>query len=208
MDPGISESLVELVDFYATTMDYAGVKPDHTQFGKTLRPVIENRKEKIREFVCCEGGRLPKEEHCDEFHTSPGSGGISEHVKYWPRLYAQTDDEAHAKGYMIRSKRHKYVSRVIGPDEFYDLEKDPEELMNVIEDPAYREEITKLQVSLMKWLGQTADVVPFQQDMRFSFEMTWAKVKKYVPSELEDEAKEKIRGMNHFLAIQYCRENY
>lgn len=33
VDPGITDSLAELVDFYRTVMDYAGVEPDHDQYG-------------------------------------------------------------------------------------------------------------------------------------------------------------------------------
>ena len=43
VDPGICRSLVELVDFYATAMDYAEVTPDHDHFGKSLRAVVGDR---------------------------------------------------------------------------------------------------------------------------------------------------------------------
>ena len=35
-DPGISDAMTELVDFYATVMDYADIKPQRTQFGISL----------------------------------------------------------------------------------------------------------------------------------------------------------------------------
>lgn len=38
LDPGISNSMVELVDFYATAMDLAGVQLIHTHFGHSLLP--------------------------------------------------------------------------------------------------------------------------------------------------------------------------
>ena len=58
-DPGISDAMTELVDFYATVMDYADIKPQRTQFGISLRPVIEDRRNENRKYVFCEGGRLP-----------------------------------------------------------------------------------------------------------------------------------------------------
>ena len=61
LDSGISDSLVELVDFYATVMDYAGVEPSHDHFGRSLRPVLENRSREIRDYAFCEGGRMPWE---------------------------------------------------------------------------------------------------------------------------------------------------
>lgn len=59
LDPGISNSMVELVDFYATAMDLAGVQPTHTHFGHSLRPVLADRSAKVRDYVFCEGGRQP-----------------------------------------------------------------------------------------------------------------------------------------------------
>lgn len=58
LDVGISDSLVELVDFYATAMDYARVMPDHDHFGRSLRPIIGDRTKSVRDYVFCKGGRM------------------------------------------------------------------------------------------------------------------------------------------------------
>lgn len=191
-DPGICDAMTELVDFYATVTDYANIKPQRTQFGKSLRPVIEDRRLEHREYVFCEGGRLPEETHCDEYHVS-GPNGPSEKFAYWPKMKAQTDDEAHAKSTMIRSKDYKYVSRIIGQDEFYDLKKDPQEKTNCIHEKCYEKEIAKLQVALMKWMQATSDVVPHELDSRFTPEMLWNKVKGMCPEGKEDEVRQKIK---------------
>lgn len=205
---GISDSLVELVDFYATAMDFAEAEPNHTHFGKSLKPVLENPALKVREFVCTEGGRLASEKHCDEFHEF-GEKGIPIFHPYWPRLSAQTNDVAHGKGTMLRTDRFKYVARLYENDEFYDLEKDPDELVNEIDNPAYSAEIAELRQKLMRWYLETADVVPFDHDQRTSFEIVWAKVKKYVPDDKIDEIKEKIRnGANVYELINYCKETF
>lgn len=192
-DAGISDAMTELVDFYATVMDYAQVTPQRTQFGKSLREVIKDRSREHREYVFCEGGRLPEEKHCDEYHVS-NPNGPSEKFVYWPKMKAQTDDVAHAKATMIRSKDFKYVSRILGEDEFYDLRKDPSEKTNRIHDSQYQTQITQMQIRLMKWLQATADVVPYQTDSRFTPEMLWGKVKAICPKEHEAEVKEKIQN--------------
>lgn len=192
-DPGISDAMTELVDFYATVMDYADIKPQRTQFGISLRPVIEDRRNENRKYVFCEGGRLPEEKHCDEFHVS-GPNGPSEKFAYWPKMKAQTDDEAHAKATMIRSTEFKYVSRILGSDEFYDLRKDPQEKHNCIHEKCYETEITKMQIALMKWMQETADVVPYELDSRFTPEMLWNKVKRMCPKGKEGEVWQKIKS--------------
>ncbi len=208
LDPGISDSLVELVDFYATAMAMAGVAPSHTQYGKCLDALLADRTLEIREFVTCEGGRNPDEIHCDEFHAN-GPSGTHPSSPYYPRHLAQTDSDAHAKGFMIRTHHHKLVLRVNEKDEFYDLIRDPDELHNAIDNPGYSACIRDLEKKFRVWLMQTADVVPFGYDRRFSDKMVWAKVKSLVPPEHEDEIWDKIRaGTNMYLLIQECQRRF
>ncbi len=176
LDPGVSSALVELVDFYATAMDLARVRPSHTHFGRSLVHALADRRLPVRPFVCCEGGRLPGETHCDEYH-SPGGGEASPMDMYWPKKKAQADDEAHSKGIMIRDERYKYVSRLLGSDELYDLEEDPQETVNRIDSPACRDTVTELRYRLMKWLQATDDIVPFEPDRRFTPQMLLAKAR-------------------------------
>lgn len=177
LDAGISESLVELVDFYATALDYAGVTPDHTQFGKSLRPVLANRGTQMRQYVFCEGGRNPGETHCDESHINGPQGSPPSFV-YWPRQTAQREDVTHGKGTMIRDLRYKYISRANAEeDEFYDLERDPQERCNRINDPACQPQIGRMQRAQLRWYQETCDVVPLDFDARFNGEMTYRMVR-------------------------------
>jgi len=186
LDPGITDSLAELVDFYATAMDFAGVEPQRTQFGRSLRPVIADRSAKVRDFVCTEGGRLPGELHCDEYHVS----NPKREFEYWPKMMAQTDDRGHAKGIMIRNDRYKYVNRITDENEFYDLQEDPQEKVNRIDDPALQGEILKMQHQLLNWLQATSDVVPWKTDSRFTFNKLWSMIGGICPPEYKEEARE------------------
>jgi len=59
-----------------------------------------------------------------------------------------------------RSTTRKLVIRAEGfPSEFYDLEKDPGETLNRIDDPAYAKEIAGLRSELEKWF-QNAGAKP------------------------------------------------
>ncbi len=192
LDSGISDSLVELVDFYATAMDFAGVTPAHTHFGISLRGVLADRSRMHRQYAFCEGGRMPGEQHCDEYHNEKGEGA-SERDAYWPKKMAQLDDEAHAKGIMIRDRRFKYISRSLGTDELYDLDKDPNETQNRIDDPSLSDQIGRLQQAMLKWLQATADIVPYDFDRRFDDEKLWAMVGRMVPPEHESAVRSRIR---------------
>ena len=167
VDPGITSSFAELVDFYRTVMDYAGVEPDHDQFGLSLRPVLENRNVSLRNYVFSEGGRMPYEWQADEYHGVAGKDGVIPPCSvYWPKQSAQTDGEAHIKGTMIRSRDYKYIKRADGRDEFYDLRKDPKEEKNVIADSAYSSEILSMKLEMLSWYQKTCDIVPRKRDNR------------------------------------------
>ncbi len=208
LDPGISDSLVELVDFYATAMDFAGVRPGHTHYGQSLRGVLADRSLPVRDFITCEGGRNPDEIHCDEFHAA-GPQGTAPFNPYWPRHHAQTVPDAHTKGFMLRTGDWKLVSRVNGADELYDLRNDPQEKRNLFGQAGTGDVISDLRGKQLLWLMQTADAVPFDFDSRFSKEMIWAKVRPLVPPGHEEEIRAQIAaGANLFTLIRQCRERF
>lgn len=208
LDPGVSDSLVELVDFYATAMDMAGVRPAHTQYGISLTKALGDRSAAVREFVTCEGGRNPEEIHCDEFHAG-GPEGTTPYSPYYARHLAQTNPDAHAKGFMIRTADYKYVSRVNEADELYDLVKDPKERYNVISDPQYSHVVREMEKRLRLWLMRTADIVPFDYDKRFSEKMVWAEIRHMVPPEYAEEFRKKVKdGKNKFLLAAECQSRF
>ena len=203
LQSGIRDSLVELVDFYATAMEMCGIPPSHSHFGRSLTAVLADPAKHHREFVCCEGGRLAGEIHCDESN----GGRPNLYDPYYPRKCAQLDDVAHTKAAMLRTDRYKYVRRLYEPDEFYDLKEDPGELHNVIDDPRYGQIIGRLQMQLLDWYQETTDVVPYAQDDRFSFEMIWNRVKLLCRPKQEAEVKERIRnGEYMFLLMEALRK--
>lgn len=175
VDAGISDSMVELVDFYRTAMAFAGVTPDHSQFGRNLQENLADRSIKVRDFVCCEGGRNADEIHCDEFHDDKKLPTVM--GEYYPRQKLQTDAVVHGKAAMIRTKQYKYIRRIYEEDEFYDLTRDPQERKNRIHEKEYREVILEMKELLLDWYQKSCDVVPFVKDERHSREMIRQAVK-------------------------------
>ncbi len=188
--PGVRGGLAELVDVYATVMDLAGVAPDHTHFGRSLRASLADPAAPLRPYACCEGGRLAGEVHCDESHAN-GPEGVQPANEYYPRLKAQEDDVAHGKATMLRTERYKYVRRLYEEDQLFDLETDPHETVNRIADPALAEVLAQLRLAMLDWYQATCDAVPFAYDGRFTGEMLWARVKRFCPPE----QKERVLAM-------------
>lgn len=195
VDPGIAKGLTELVDFYATALDYAGIEPDHDHFGISLRPMIENREAVIRRYAFCEGGRRAGETQCDEYH-GVGPNGPDESNEYWAKVNAQKNPKAHEKGTMVTDGQYKYVERLSGKNELYDLRKDPLELVNIYEQEKNSGIVADMRLAILKWYQETCDVVPRTYDSRFTEEKVWSIARGFCPPECE----EKLR--------QFARENY
>lgn len=161
---GISDELLELIDFYATVEELADFKSNHTHFGQSLVPYVRGEKDHLREAVFCEGGFRKGEAYCSE---TGGPKGLTIENLYYPRISLQLSAEMYnGKGIMCRTKTCKYVKRLYESDEFYDLRNDPKEVHNRINDPAYQEIIESMKERLLTHYLDTCDVVPFEKDVR------------------------------------------
>lgn len=157
--PRKSKALVELVDLTETVCQMVGIETEYVQFGQSLLPVLAGS-DVHKDAVFCEGGRIHKETWAMETghqRTSP----------YWPRLSEQCKEgPEHTKATMIRMGNLKYIKRLYEKDELYDLEKDPYELNNVIDEDIYALDILKMKDRMLTFYQETGDIVPNRRDKR------------------------------------------
>ncbi len=164
--PGVRDALMELVDLPATVYELCGVEPPYWHFGRSLLPLVAGQQTEHRDAVFCEGGRLEGERQADEHEsTSANDDGLG---LYTPRIRLQLDHghAFHSKAAMCRTRTHKYVRRLYERDELYDLERDPQEMNNCIDDPAYAGVRDALRNRMLEWYQSSCDVVPLQSDRR------------------------------------------
>jgi arylsulfatase A-like enzyme len=67
---------------------------------------------------------------------------------------------------MCRTQRYKHVHRLYELDELYDLQEDPQELHNRIDDPALAAVQAGMHQRLLDFYLETSDVVPHKPDQR------------------------------------------
>ena len=158
--PRVTKALAELVDLSATVSEMTGVELDYVQYGKSLVHVL-NGDEEHKEAIFCEGGRPYGDKPSMELgHDSPED-------MYWPRLSVQhQEDGAHGRATMCRIGNLKYTMRLYEKDELYNLENDPDEQVNEIDNPDYVQDILRMQKVILKWYQETADWVPNRKDKR------------------------------------------
>lgn len=191
LDPGVSDSLVELIDFYATALDYAGAESEHDHFGISLREVVGDRSKAVRDFVCSEGGRLPHEIQADEYHAS-NPDGRELITEYWPKMKAQTDPVAHEKGTMYFDGQYKLIERPYGQKELYDMMNDPQEKINIYEEMKDSPVLMKIQRKLLTWYQTTCDIVPRAIDSRLTADKLWFMVRRMIPKENQEVIRKRI----------------
>jgi len=119
--------LVSQMDILPTLCDYAEIEHNQRFTGKSIRPIIENPTANWREYL------------------------VVELADYKP-------DRAR-KGRMIRTLDYKYnlYSKGKGNEQFFDLNNDPGEMVNLLGDSDYELEINKHRRLLEHWIEQTED---------------------------------------------------
>jgi arylsulfatase A-like enzyme len=165
IEPRVSEALVELIDFPATVEDLVGITPGHTHFGRSLLPVLAGDQDEHRDAVFSEGGRLHGETQAMELESTSMGTPVG---LYWPRVgLQQLEGPEHTKAVMCRTRDYKYVRRHYELDELYDLNRDPRETDNRINDPELQEVLASLKERLLTFYIETSDVVPLKTNRRF-----------------------------------------
>ena len=72
----------------------------------------------------------------------------------------------HAMGALNRDQNYWFRMKKT-PEEFYDCETDPENLHNIIDDPAYRDKIDELRTAMDNWLAETGDMGAIPEKQMF-----------------------------------------
>jgi arylsulfatase A-like enzyme len=154
------DALTESIDVFATIMQLAGLEPQHTHFGLTLLPLMRGETAEHRSAVFADGGHVPSEKHTAEAIWPKDT-------IYYEKTRLQHDDPTTlAKAAMIRTEGWKYVARLVGKEELYDLQADPDELVNRIDDERLGDVVVELRDRLLRWFLRTSDDVPFDLDSR------------------------------------------
>lgn len=118
------------LDLYPTLCDFARVKPPANLRGQSVLPLLgDPAPGRWREHVVCE----------TEFANNAGGMGIT--------------------GRAVRSAGHKYIcySAGVRREQFFDMEKDPGETLNLIGVPEMQSRIQEHRQRLAEWCRETAD---------------------------------------------------
>ena len=127
-NPGrVSDEFISLTDFAPTILELAGVD-------------ISNKKRFAGKSIA---GLLKDEHNAEQFREY---------------LYTQTNgNEQYGIQRAVFSKKYKYVFNGFDYDEFYDLEADPDEMVNQINNPVYKSEIRDMCGRMWSFAKENSD---------------------------------------------------
>ena len=178
--PGVTKAgsvdanhFVSEVDFFATFMEATGVQAPQGLDGRSLVPLLKGQEQKERDYVFTQidykiGGpptpmRCVQDQHYGYIFNAWSDGKF----KYKNSNEGETFKAMEAAGPTnpdIQTRVDMFRHRV--PQEFYDLEKDPACVNNLIHDPKYKDLAKKYQDILRQWMVDTHDFCLAAFDVR------------------------------------------
>jgi len=153
-----TSSFTEMVDILPTLLELADIKVEHTHFGRSLVPVLNDPTTCLRDRAFSEGGFARNE--LELLETAGGEYANKANLQHeQPSIVG--------KAIAMRTTRYTYVYRLYEDDEIYDRLTDPSETHNLIRQADLQNTIKTLQSDVLEWLFSTSDVIPWQKDPRF-----------------------------------------
>ena len=152
------------VDFFATFMDVAGLPIPENLDGRSVLPLLKGETQTGREQIFTQidytiGGpakpmRCIQDQRFGYIFNAFSDGTFAyknnnEGLTFKAMMQKGKTDPA------IQERVDMFRHRVV--EEFYDLQKDPECVHNLIDNPEYKNEITKYQARLRKWMVESGD---------------------------------------------------
>lgn len=127
---GDINEMVQNIDYAPTILDLAGVEVPEDMHGESLLPLLEGENPEWRDAL-------------------------------YYHYYEFPDEHAVKRHYGVRDERYKLIHFYDDIDEweFYDLQQDPSEMHNAINDPAYKDEIERMRIRLHELQVQYNDPI-------------------------------------------------
>ena len=165
----VEDGLVSAIDIAPTIADAYGIEMPTAQ-GRSLLPSLNGSGSSGREAVFAEANWHDYEQFTRAVRTDRFK--LIRNYYWDTPLWHPADSvnsitweamrELDAAGRLTPAQR--YLMQPARPfEELYDLERDPDELTNVVDDPIYRDELARLRTRLDNWRVETDDRMPAER---------------------------------------------
>jgi arylsulfatase A-like enzyme len=148
----VIDSLLSNIDLLPTLLDMCGIEIPKGIEGKSFLPILEGHKKEIRSEIYAE----------KTYHDvyDPIRGLRNKNYKFI-RNFEKLESLYQIPLDILRDPSGKYMEKLYNTprksEEFYDLQKDPNEQYNLIDNPEYQDIIRVLKKNLIRWMKETQD---------------------------------------------------
>lgn len=150
--------MTEMVDLVPTMLEMSGIGESFAHNGLSWIPLLHNKTDKHKRYAFSEGGFLASEEPLLEQSPYP----------YDLKAGLQHEDTTLAgKAISMRDETWTYIYRLYEPAELYHRQNDPHELHNIAADSKHAELVAGFEREVLRWLLESADIMPWVGDTRF-----------------------------------------
>jgi N-sulfoglucosamine sulfohydrolase len=165
--PGLvdKQHFISGIDFMPTALDAAGVPQPKGMDGSSFLPVLLGKRQPERDKVFTQfhetSGRNRYPMRCVQnrrfgYIFNPWSDGqLVFRNESQSGLTFNAMKAAAGTNESVAARVKLFQYRVV--EEFYDFEKDPDALHNLIDDPSYKKEIQNVREALVAWMRKTGD---------------------------------------------------
>ncbi len=163
----VSKSLVSTVDLAPTFLRLAGLEPGPTIQGHDISAILHDPKTKVREFIFAERnwhdyashGRAVRSENFLYIRNDDTENPLTPPADAVRSPTFEAMRRLRDEGKLSRSERVSF-EKPRPKEELYDLATDFLEENNVVADPKYQAELTRLRKALKDWTRETGDSLP------------------------------------------------
>jgi arylsulfatase A-like enzyme len=153
-----SDGMVELIDVVPTMLELAHIEARHRHYGRSLVPLLRNPRAAHRQYAFTEGGFSVEEEPQLERAGFP----------YDLKVALQHEEPSLVgKAVAVRDVDWTYAWRLYEAPELYHRSEDPHEQINLAGQPEVIEVEHRMRDAVLRWMVDTADVIPSHEDPRF-----------------------------------------
>lgn len=150
----VIKNLLSNIDYFPTLLDLIGAKIPEDIEGKSILPILKDEKEEIRTEIFAE----------KTFHELYDPiRGIRTHNYKYIRNFEKLETLYQIPTPTLMAPSGKYIKKFYEKprrdEELYDLEKDPNEKINVIDNPKYEDIALNLKNKLLDWMKKTQDPI-------------------------------------------------
>ena len=148
----VINSLLSNIDYLPTLLEYIGTKLPEDIAGKSFLPILRGEKKEIRNEIY---GEKTFHELYDPIR------GIRTHNYKYIKNFEKLETLYQIPEPTLMAPSGKYIKEFYNKprmdEELYDLNKDPNEEHNLVNDPNYRKIAHELKKKLLNWMKETKD---------------------------------------------------